>query len=118
VWQDMVKPFLKLRKILRALMWRSFLTFGSKNSFVVKYAAVTTYYNMVYELQKCFGPHEEFLRQYLDDTFRENYSTLARYMYHIRFYSVLSYPYEYFLTLRDEVDILLLPLFDRKVHAV
>ena len=58
---------------------------------------------MVYELRECFGKHEEFLRQYLDDTFVENYSTLARYMYHVRFYSVLIYPREFFLTLRDEV---------------
>jgi hypothetical protein len=73
---------------------------------------------MIYELQKSFGPHEEFLRQYLDDTFTENYSTLARYMYHIRFYSVLLYPYEFFLTLRDEVDSSLDPLFDRPIEKV
>lgn len=115
LWKDILKPFLKLRKILRFLMWRSFLTFGSKNSFVVKYATVTTYYSMVYRLQESFGPHEEFLRQYLDDTFSENYSTLARYMYHVRFYSILSYPHEYFITLRDEVDLSLSPLFDRPV---
>ncbi len=115
LWKDIVKPFLKLRKILRFVMWRSFLSFGSKNSFVVKYATVTTYYSMVYRLQESFGPHEEFLRQYLDDTFSENYSTLARYMYHVRFYSVLSYPHEYFLTLRNEVDPSLNPLFDRSV---
>ncbi len=113
IWCEIIKPFLKLRKILRFLMWRSILTFGSKNSFVVKYATVTTYHNMVCEIQKSFWPHEEFIRQYLDDTFRENYSTLARYMYHIRFYSVLSYPREYFLTLRDEVNSSLYPLFER-----
>jgi hypothetical protein len=73
---------------------------------------------MVYDLQQTFGPHEEFLRQYLDDTFPENYSTLARFMYHIRFYSVLSYPREYFLSLRDEVDPLLAPLFDRSEKIV
>lgn len=117
-WKAIQKPFLELRKIIRSLMWRSFLTFGSKNSFVVKYSAIVTYYNMVYELQQSFGPHEEFLRQYLDDAFDENYSTIARYMYHIRFYSVLSYPREYFLSLRDEVDGTLAPLFDRpEKHA-
>lgn len=117
-WKDILKPFSELQKIIRSLMWRSFLSFGSKNSFVVKYSAVISYYNMVYELQQSFGPHEEFLRQYLDDVFSENYSTLARYMYHIRFYSVLSYPREYFLSLRDEVDSSLAPLFDRpEKHA-
>lgn len=117
IWKNVVRPFLKLRKIIRRLYWRSFLTFGSKNSFVVKYAAIVTYYNMVYELQQSFGRHEEFLRQYLDDTFTENYSTLARFMYHVRFYSILSYPYEYYLTLRDEVDTSLAPLFEREPRA-
>lgn len=116
LWWDLVQPFLRLRKLLRSLIWRSFFILGNKESFVVKYAIVTTYYSMVYELQKSFGPHEEFLRQYLDDTFTENYSTLARYMYHIRFYSILVYPYEYFLTLRDEVDSSLGLLFDRPVY--
>lgn len=116
LWKDIVKPFGTLQKIIRSLYWRSFLSFGSKNSFVVKYVAVTTYHSMVYELQASFWPHEEFLRQYLDDTFSENYSTLARYMYHIRFFAVLSYPHEYFLALRDEVDPVLWPLFERPVH--
>jgi uncharacterized protein YycO len=113
LWWDIIEPFLKLRKILRSLLWRSFFIFGSKDSFVVKYAVVTTYYNILYELQESFGPHEEFIRQYLDDSFRENYSTLARYMYHPRFYTILSYPHEFFLTLHDEADPSLLPLFDR-----
>jgi uncharacterized protein YycO len=113
IWKELLLPFQSLQKIIRSLMWRSFFSFWSKNSFVVKYAAIVTYYNMIYELQQTFGPHEEFLRQYLDDTFSENYSTLARFMYHIRFYSVLSYPREYFLSLKDEVDPLLAPLFDR-----
>ncbi len=117
LWCDIVEPFLKLRRILRSFMWRSFLTFGSKNSFVIKYAVVTTYHNMAYELQQSFGRHEEFLRQYLDDTFSENYSTIARYMYHIRFYSVLLYPREYFLTLKDQVDPSLTPLFERPERA-
>ncbi|GAB0174963.1 MAG: hypothetical protein HHAS10_08420 [Candidatus Altimarinota bacterium] len=117
-WKDILKPFGELQRIIRSLMWRSFFTFGSKNIFVVKYSAIITYYNMVYELQQSFGPHEEFLRQYLDDTFSENYSTLARFMYHIRFYSILSYPREYFLSLRDEVIPSLAPLFDRpEKHA-
>jgi uncharacterized protein YycO len=68
---------------------------------------------MLYELQQSFGSHEEFIRQYLDDGFRENYSTLARYMYHASFYSILSYPHEFFLTLHDEVHPSLLLLFDR-----
>jgi uncharacterized protein YycO len=112
-WKGILTPFQELKKVIRSLMWRSFLTFGSKNSFVVKYSAVITYFNMVYELQQSFWPHEEFLRQYLDDTFSENYSTIARYMYHIRFFSVLSYPREYFLSLRDEVDPTLAPIFER-----
>lgn len=113
IWKNILKSFLKLKKIIKSLYWRSFFTFWSKNSFVIKYAAITTYYNMVYTLQKTFGPHEEFLRQYLDDTFEENYSTLARYMYHVRFQAVLNYPREYFLTLRDEVDPSLKWLFAR-----
>lgn len=113
LWKDIIIPFRSLRKVIQSVYWRSIFTFGSKNSFVVKYGAVTTYYNMAYELQQSFGEHEEFLRQYLDDTFSENYSTIARYMYHIRFYSVLMYPREYFLTLKDEVDTSLAPLFER-----
>ena len=113
IWKKIVKPFGSLKKIIRSMYWRSFFGFWNKNSFVVQYASITTYYNMVYELRECFGDHEEFLRQYLDDTFRENYSTLARYMYHIRFYTILIYPREYFLTLRDEVDSSLFQVFDR-----
>lgn len=63
LWWAVVKPFLELRRILRSFMWRSFLFFGSKNAFVIKYATVNTYYNMVYELRSIFGPHEEFLRR-------------------------------------------------------
>lgn len=113
IWKKVVKPFGSLKKIIRSMYWRSFFGFWNKNSFVVQYASVITYYNMVYELRECFGKHEEFLRQYLDDTFIENYSTLARYMYHVRFYSVLIYPREFFLTLRDEVLESLWSLFDR-----
>lgn len=53
-WKDLLIPFLELRKIIRSLMWRSIFSFGNKNSFVVKYSAIITYYNMVYELQKSF----------------------------------------------------------------
>ena len=79
----------------------------------VSYTHLDVYKRQVYELRECFGEHEEFLRQYLDDTFRENYSTLARYMYHIRFYTILIYPREYFLTLQDEVDPSLSDIFNR-----
>jgi len=113
IWKKIIKPFGSLKKIIRSMYWRSFFGFWNKNSFVVQYASITTYYNMVYELRECFGEHEEFLRQYLDDTFRENYSTLARYMYHIRFYTILIYPREYFLTLQDEVDPSLSDIFNR-----
>lgn len=84
---------------------------------VIQYTAVSTYYNMVAELQSVFGIHEEFLRQYLDDTFRENYSNIARYMYHVYFMTILLYPREYFLTLRDEVHPILTPLFYRPPKA-
>ena len=104
IWRKILKPFASLKKLIRSMYWRSFFGFGNKNNFVVHYASIVTYYNMVYELRESFGDHEEFLRQYLDDSFRINYSTLARYMYHWRFYSVLIYPREFFLTLRDEVD--------------
>ena len=53
-WKDMLTHFQELKKVIRSLMWRSFLTFGSKNSFVVKYPAIITYFNMVYELQQSF----------------------------------------------------------------
>ncbi len=117
IWIDILWPFKRLRWIIHSLSFRSFLTFRSKNSFVVKYVAVVTYYNMVHDLQQVFWLHEEFLRQYLDDTFSENYSTLARFIYHIRFYALLFYPREYFLTLQDEVDRSLAPLFARRVRA-
>lgn len=113
-WQAILQPFLKLQKVIKHTYWRSFFTWWSKNSFVIKYAAITTYYNMLTDVQRTFGRHEEFIRQYLDDEFMDNYSTLARFMYHIRFYWVLSYPREFFLTLRDEVSPDLSPLFDRK----
>ncbi len=117
LWEGIIMPFLSLRHIIRSLYWRSFFTLGSKNCFVVKYAAIITYYNMLFELRSTFWPHEEFLRQYLDDTFQENYSTLARYMYHTRFIAVLLYPREYFLSLKDEVNISLSPLFERDEKA-
>jgi uncharacterized protein YycO len=117
IWKDIVKPFLVLRRIIRVLYWRSFFFLWSKNSFVVKYASIVTYYNMIHDLRESFWPHEEFIRQYLDDTFSENYSTLARYMYHVRFLSVLWFPREFFLTLRDEVDPTLWSLFDREAKA-
>lgn len=104
IWRKILKPFASLKKLIRSMYWRSFFGFGNKNNFVVHYASIITYYNMVYELRESFGNHEEFIRQYLDDSFRINYSTLARYMYHLRFYSILLYPREFFLTLRDEVD--------------
>lgn len=117
IWKKVVRPFVLLRKIIRMMYWKSFFLFGNKNNFVVRYAGVVTYYNMVYELREVFWSHEEFLRQYLDDRFHENYSTLARYMYHVRFYSILIYPREFFLTLRDEVHSSLWELFDRPERA-
>lgn len=98
-WMRIVRPFRALRSLIRGAYWRSFIFRGNTNSFVIRYAATITYYNMMYELQRSFGPHEEFIRQYLDDTFSENYTTLARYMYHVRFYTTILYPYEYFLLL-------------------
>ncbi len=114
IWKNILKPFLRLRWIIRALSWRSFFGIGKKNTFVVQYSGVVMYYNMVHELRQTFSVHEDFLRQYLDDTFPENYSTLARYIYHMRFYSTLMYPREFFLTMRDEVHPSLYPLFDRE----
>ena len=102
---------------MRGLSWRSLFS-RKKEVFVLRYSAVTTYYSMVCELQESFGVHEAFIRQYLDEQFRENYSTLARYMYRWSFYSFLIYPREFFLTLRDEVSPELDPLFDRPIHAV
>lgn len=117
IWKKIVKPFRSLRKIIRSMYWKSFFGLWNKDIFVVRYAAVITYYNMVYELREVFWVHEEFLRQYLDDRFRENYSTLARYMYHLRFYVILMYPREFFLTLRDEVSPNLGSIFDRPERA-
>lgn len=116
-WMNLVRPFRQLKSIIRSLTWRSFFLFGNRNVFAVKYAAIVTYYNMLYELRSSFGPHEEFIRQYLDDTFSENYSTIARYMYHMRFLSFLYYPREFFLLLQDDVDSELLPIFKRKEKA-
>ena len=116
-WKKVQKPFISLKKMIRQLYWRSWFLVGNKNIFVVKYSLIVTYYNMVYDLRKVFSHHEEFLRQYLDDTYSENYSTLARFIYHIRFIGVLLYPREYFLELKDEVDPSLKPLFDRPERA-
>ena len=112
-WLNLVRPFRQLKSIIRSLSWQT-LFFRRKNAFVIRYASVITYYNMLYSLRASFGKHEEFIRQYLDDNFRENYSTLARYVYTAKFYSVLLYPREYFLELQDEVDPILAPLFARK----
>ncbi len=116
-WMNLVRPFNALKRVIRSLMWRSFFTFWNKNIFIVKYATIVTYYNMVSELQKAFWSHEEFIRQYLDDNFKENYSTLARFIYRIRFLAVLSYPREFFLILKANAPRELLPLFDRKEKA-
>lgn len=70
----------------------------------MKYAVAISYYNKLCELQRSFGIHEEFIRQYLDDTFRVNYSTLARAMYFPRFYALLLYPDIYFQEYKNDVD--------------
>ena len=54
IWKDIVKPFLILKRIIRVMYWRSFLAYGSKNSFVVNHATIITYYNMLYELRGSF----------------------------------------------------------------
>ena len=54
IWRDVVDPFLRTRRIIASLYWRSFFLFGSKNVFVIKYASIVTYYTMVYELQRVF----------------------------------------------------------------
>lgn len=111
-WSRIVRSFRELRKIIRRTSWSQYFLFHHRESFVVKYFAVILYYNHLVELQRSFGVHEEFIRQYLDDTFHENYSTLARYMYRVRFYLTLIYPHEYILNLRNEVHISLDSLFD------
>ncbi len=116
-WREILVTFHSLKRLMRGLSCRSLFS-RKKEVFVLRYSAVTTYYSMVCELQESFGVHEAFIRQYLDEQFRENYSTLARYMYRWSFYSFLIYPREFFLTLRDEVSPELDPLFDRPIHAV
>jgi Permuted papain-like amidase enzyme, YaeF/YiiX, C92 family len=112
-WKRLLRPFRRLKQQIRSLYWKGFLFSEWKEVFVQKYSAVITYARMLHEVQWSFGIHEEYLRTFLDENFRENYSTLARFSYSFRFLSILHFPYELFLTLHDEVDEQWLPLFHR-----
>ena len=82
LWKPLFIVFIRLRKIIRTRDFLSFIHGKQWDIFLVRYYAVHMYYEFLYDVQKTFGRHEEFIRQHLDDHFFHNYSTIARYVYH------------------------------------
>lgn len=60
---------------------------------------------MTLKLHETFQENEDFIRQFLDENYKENYSTIVRYIYRANFLYYLNYPKEFLNLIQDKIDI-------------
>lgn len=102
-WKRIKAIFSKLKKIINSHNYNPFSQ-EFNNRFVVKHYCTICYYNMALKLQETFQEHEEFVRYFLDEKHRENYSTIARFIYYPWFLYYLNYPQEFLLMSKDKIN--------------
>lgn len=103
-WKKIKWIFTKLKWIIDTYSF-SLLFKRNHNHFIIKYYCVICYYNMTLKLHETFQENEDFIRQFLDENYKENYSTIARYIYRANFLYYLNYPKEFLNLIQDKIDI-------------
>lgn len=102
-WKKIALNFKYLKKIINT--WKyNFLFNKDYNDFIIKYYCVAIYFNFVIEIQENFKHNEDFIRQYLDENFKENYSTIARFIYNYNFLKYLNYPKEFIFFIENKIS--------------
>lgn len=110
-WSKIKKIFILLRKIIDEYKYKSLLK-RDFNSFLITYYCVNKYYQNLSRLNKIFWVHDFFIRQILDEKFKYNYNSVARYMYRYKFFYLINYPISFVLLFRWRVDKNLNWIFD------
>lgn len=101
-WKKIKWLFIRLKKIIKLYNFNLFSD-NYLNNFLIKRFAVVCYYNSSIKLQSWFKNHEEFIRTFLNDRFRENYSSIARFIYNHNFLFYLNYPKEFIFVSKDKI---------------
>ena len=102
-WILIKKVFLDLKNIIKVSKYRFMITWDY-NNFVIKYYVTNMYYDNLLKLNKTFWIHEDFIRQQLEDRFKYNYNSIARYIYRFKFLYFLNYHKNFVLLLKDKID--------------
>ena len=102
-WKKISSIFSKLKFIINSYSF-NLLFKRDYNSFIIKYYLIIDYYNMILSLQESFKEHEDFIRQFLDEKYIENYSTIARFVYKPWFLYYLNYPKKFLYLIENKID--------------
>ena len=114
-WKKIAWVFRKL-KFIMGWVGFSLLFKRDYNHFAIKHYCTILYYNMTLQLQETFKDDEDFIRQFLDENYKENYSTIARYIYRAKFLYYLNYPKEFLSLIRDQVDPELQWMLEKQIN--
>ncbi len=114
-WKKISSLFRELKFIINS-NWFNYFLKRDYNSFIIKYYSVILYYNMTLLLQETFKEHEKFLRQYLDENYKENYSTMSRFIYRSNFLYYLNYPKNFIRLFENRIDKDLKWMVHKKVN--
>lgn len=101
-WKKIKRIFTKFKKIINSHN-SGFFSGDIYNNLIIRHYSTVTYYNMTLKLQETFGGHEDFIRQFLNEKYRENYSTIARFIYYPSFLYYLNYPKEFLNLIEDKI---------------
>ncbi len=100
-WVSIKNTFLWLRAIIKDSKYNSLWDY---NSFVIRYYVTNLYYENLLKINKLFWIHEDFIRQQLDERFKYNYNSIARYIYRFKFLYFLNYHKKFVLLLENKID--------------
>lgn len=103
-WKKIQWIFKKLKFTIHSYSF-SLIFKRNYNHFLIKHYCIVSYYNMTLKLHETFQENEDFIRQFLDENYKENYSTIARYIYRANFLYYLNYPKEFLNLIQDKTDI-------------
>lgn len=99
-----IKWIFKRLKFMIKLWWLNYFFRKNYNNFLINYYSIKLYYYMLLNIQKTFKYHEKFIRQFLNETYNENYSTIARYVYTPKFLYYLYFPKKIIYSIENKVD--------------
>lgn len=102
-WKKISGIFWQLKSIIHKHKWFFFFK-QNYNNFLIRHYTTILYYNFTLQIQETFKENEDFIRQFLDENYEENYSTLARYIYRGNFLYYLNYPKEFLFLIEKNID--------------